>query len=107
MVTALIARGYAQGADSCIVGWLICATLYMITCFAFQCNRKNPQSVILAFLLAEFIVDIIWAVVYFGPNGYINHGIGAVLWLVLWPISLFLAGLIPTVGNKLKSQRNY
>lgn len=104
MITALIARGYVQGADSFIVGWLICAALYMISCFAFRCNRKSPQGVLLAFLLAEFVVDVIWAVVYFGPNGYINHGIGAVIWLGLWPLSLVVAGLVTAIAKR-KSQR--
>lgn len=100
MVTALIARGYVQGAGICMIGWLVCAAVYLIVCFAFRRNRKNPQSVILAFLAAEFVVDLIWAAVYFGSDGYTNLGLRGAWWMALWPIALVAAGLLPAAVKR-------
>lgn len=58
------------------------------------------KEVLLWGLIAEFAVDLIWAIVYYWNFSYVNHGIGAIYGLIIWPIFLAAAGIIATVKSK-------
>ncbi|MCD7754799.1 MAG: hypothetical protein LUJ09_00445 [Firmicutes bacterium] len=100
MVTALISQSYVNHAGAWLAGWFVCSLVYMIVCFMFKTNRRNVKHVLFSFLLMEFVVDVAWALIYYGPDGYINQGLSSVLGLLLWPAALIISGVIVTVNGK-------
>ena len=103
MITAIYSLGGVHGAEIWLVFWLVCAAAYFGICAAFKSNRgkSGMKEVLFWGLIAEFAVDLIWAVVYYCNISYVNYGVGAVYGLIIWPIFL-AAGIIATVKNKRK-----
>lgn len=101
MITLLISRGYVTGANEALMLWLACAVLYAAGCFAFRPNRRTPGagSVFRGFLYAELAVDLLWCLALYGPQGYVNRGVGSAFLIFLWPLALVVAALVVTVRN--------
>lgn len=104
MVTAIYSLGGVHGAEIWLLFWVFCAAAYFGICAAFKCNRSKAgmKEVLLWGLIAEFAVDLIWAVVYYWNFSYVNCGVGAVWGLTIFPIFLAAAGITATVKNKRK-----
>jgi hypothetical protein len=102
MITAIISTAYANGAEMWLIGWLACMLLYFAVLILFRRNRtKNGvKNILLCFLSAEFIVDLAWSLIYYDRAGYVNHGLAAVYWLLLWPAALLVSGILASKLNK-------
>ncbi len=103
MITAIISQGQVNGAAIWLIGWIMFMCLYFAVTLLIKNNRNKKQSiknVFSYFLIAEFITDLIWALVYYDNSGYINYGIGAVYGLIIWPIFLIIAAVLVTIENK-------
>ncbi len=104
MITAIYSLGGVHGAEIWLLFWALCAAAYFGICAIFKENRgkSGMKEVLLWGLIAEFAVDLIWALVYYNNFSYINYGIGAVYGLIIWPVFLMAAGIMATVKNKKK-----
>lgn len=102
MITAIYSLGGVHGAEIWLVFWILCAAAYFGICAIFKANRGKlgMKEVLLWGLIAEFAVDLIWALVYYHNISYINYGIGAVYGLIIWPVFLVAAGILATLKNK-------
>lgn len=101
MITLWISRGYVTGATEALMFWLACTVLYAAGCFAFRANRNagGPGPVAWGFLTAELAVDLLWCLTLYGPQGYVNHGVGSAFLIVLWPLALLVTALVVTTKN--------
>lgn len=104
MITAIYSVGGVHGAEIWVLFWVLCAAAYFGICAMFKTNRSKSgmKEVLFWGLIAEFAVDLIWAIVYYWNFSYVNYGIGAIYGLIIWPIFLAAAGIIATVKNKRK-----
>lgn len=86
MVTAVYSLTRVHGAELWLLFWLACAAAYLGISFRMERNRtkRGARNVWLGLLLAEGIVDLAWAVIYYRNGTYYNYGIGAVYGLLLW-----------------------
>lgn len=107
MITLLISRGYVTGAYEALTLWLVCSVLYTAGCFFFRTNRRpgGPALVAIGFFMAELAVDMIWCVTMYGPQGYVNHGVGSAFLIALWPLALLVTSLVVT-GKNMSRQKN-
>ena len=53
-------------------------------------------------LIAEVIIDLAWAIIYYHNSTYLNYGIGAVYGLILWVPVLLVTLFVVTHKNKQK-----
>lgn len=102
MITAIISTAYVSGAEMWLIGWFACALLFFAILLMPKKNRSKDgiRNLLLSFLTAEIIVDLVWALIYYDSSGYSNHGIGAIYWLLLWPAALAASGILVTKLNK-------
>lgn len=102
MITAIISTAYVHDAEIWLIGWLVCALLYFAVLILPKKNKtKNGiKNLLFYFLLAEILVDLVWALIYYNKSGYVNHGIGAAYGLLLWPVALVISGIFATKLNK-------
>lgn len=107
MITLLISRGYVTGAYEALTLWLVCSALYAAGCFFFRANRRpeGPIFVAIGFFIAELAVDMIWCVTMYGPQGYVNHGVGSVFLITLWPLALLVTALVVTGKNMARQKK--
>ena len=108
MVTAVYAMGYVYGASLWLIGWTVCAILYVGGCMLVPSNRRKGcrLAVWIGLLLADVITDIGWMLLYFPDGDYINYGIGAVGGLLLWPLLLLVTGIVVTTRNRICTARS-
>lgn len=102
MITGLYALGRVVGADWLIMGFLVCALIYLSLCCMFEQNRKKAglnRVLIFLFATASFC-DLIWYFLYFPGGEYVNRGIGSVVGALIWPGLLFLSGIVVTLINE-------
>jgi hypothetical protein len=102
MITAIISMSFVTGAKMWLIGWLVCTLIYFVVLLLKRSNRtKNGiKNILLTFLLAGFLVDLVWALIYYNKSGYVNHGIGAVYVLLLWPAALAISGFAASMLNR-------
>jgi hypothetical protein len=102
MITAIISTAYVNSAEMWLIGWFTCSLIYFAVLLLSKRNRTKDgiKDILLCFLSAEFIVDLVWALIYYDSSGYVNHGIGAVYWLLLWPVALAACGVFAAKLNK-------
>lgn len=102
MITAVISSSFVTGTKMWIIGWLVCTLVYFIVLLLPRSNRtKNGiKNILLTFLIAGFLVDLVWALIYYDKSGYVNHGIGAIYVLLLWPAALVASGIAASVLNR-------
>lgn len=103
MVTAVYSLTYVHGAELWLLFWLLCVIGYLGICFMMKQNRtKNGiRTIMIGLLIAEVIVDLIWAIVYYHNGTYLNYGVGAVYGVVFsWIPALIITAVIVTVINR-------
>ena len=63
-------------------------------------TRNGIKTVLLGLLIAELVIDLIWAIFYYHNGSYINYGLGAIYGLMMWIPALIITGIIVTAKNK-------
>ena len=102
MVTAIYSLSQVHGAELWLLFWFICLVVYLGVCMLIKQNRTNRafKNVLIGLLIAEVIIDLVWALIYYHNGTYINYGIGAIYGLFLWIPALLVTFLIVTYKNK-------
>lgn len=105
MVTAIYSLSQVHGAELWLLFWFICLVVYLSICLAFKSNRTKAgiKNTFIGLLLAEVVVDLAWALIYYHNGVYINYGIGAVYGMFMWIPALIIAAII--VSNKNKTNK--
>lgn len=106
MVTAINSLSKVHGAELWLVFWLVCAAAYLGISFLFKPNRTKmgTKNVLIGLLIAEVIVDLVWAIIYYHNGTYLNYGIGAVYGLLLW-VPILTATLVIITAKNRKADR--
>jgi len=102
MVTAIYSLSQVHGAELWLVFWLVCIAVYLGISFLIKPNRTKmgTKNVLIGLLLAEVIIDLMWAIIYYHNGTYLNYGIGAVYGLLLWIPVLVVTLVIVTAKNR-------
>ena len=102
MVTAVYSLSFVHGAELWLLFWLLCLIAYLGICFAFRINRTKSgrKTVLVGLLIAEVLIDLLWAVIYYHNGTYLNYGIGAVYGIILWIPVLAITAMIVSVKNR-------
>lgn len=102
MITLLISRGYVTGAETALMGWFLCTAVYFAGCmlFSFNRSRNGLRRIGTWFLVTELVVDLLWCLIWYGDQGYVNYGVGGAYVVVLWPGALLVAGIVATAMNQ-------
>ena len=102
MVTAIYSLSQVHGAELWLLFWLVCVAVYLGIGFLIKDNRtKNgAKNVLIGLLIAEVIIDLMCAIIYYHNGTYLNYGIGAVYGLLLWVPFLAVTLVAVTVKNK-------
>ena len=102
MITAIYSLSFVHGAELWILFWFLCLIAYLGICFAFRTNRTKSgrKTVLVGLLIAEVLIDLVWAIVYYHNGTYLNYGIGAVYGIVLWIPVLAVTAIIVSVKNR-------
>ena len=102
MVTAIYSLSQVHGAELWLVFWLVCVVAYLGISFIIRYNRtkKGIKNVFIGLLVAEVIIDLAWAIIYYHNGTYLNYGIGAVYGLLLWVPVLAVTLVIITAKNR-------
>ena len=71
-------------------------------CFMMKPNRTKSgmKTVLTGLLVAEVVIDLIWAAIYYHNGTYLNYGIGAVYGLLLWVPILLITWAAVTAMNR-------
>ena len=90
MLTAVYSLGRVNGAEIWLVGWLICAVVFVLAGFLRKENRNVREfgRRLNGLLAAGAVVDLIWFCLYCPDGEYANPGIAGVYFLILWPVLL-------------------
>lgn len=102
MVTAIYSLSNVHGAELWLLFWMICLIIYVAGCFIMRPSRTRNgiKTVLLGLLIAELVIDLIWAIFYYHNGNYINYGLGAIYGLMMWIPALIITGIIVTAKNK-------
>ena len=102
MVTAIYSLSQVHGAELWLLFWLVCVVVYLGISFLLKDNRTKMgvKNVLIGLLIAEVIIDLVWAIIYYHNGTYFNYGIGAVYGLLLWVPILAVTLVVVTVKNK-------
>ena len=102
MVTAIYSLSFVHGAELWLLFWLACVIAYMGLCLAAKPNRtkRGIKTVLTGLLVAEVVIDLIWAAIYYHNGTYLNYGIGAVYGLLLWVPILLITLAAVTAMNR-------
>ena len=55
---------------------------------------------LICLLIAEVLIDLVWAIIYYHNGTYMNYGLGAVYGLLLWVPILAVTLVAVTFKNK-------
>lgn len=104
MVTAIYSLSQVHGAELWLLFWFICVVAYLGVCMLIKQNRtkRGVKNVLIGLLIAEVIIDLVWAIIYYHNGTYLNYGIGAVYGLILWVPVLLVTLFVVTHKNKQK-----
>ena len=102
MVTAIYSLSHVHGAELWLLFWLLCLIGYLGICLAFKSNRTKAgiKNTFIGLLIAEVVVDLVWALIYYHNGVYINYGIGTVYGMFMWIPALIITAIIVTSKNK-------
>ena len=102
MITAIYSLSKVNGAELWLLFWLVCVVVYLGIGFLLKNNRtkKGVKNVLIGLLIAEVLIDLVWAIIYYHNGTYLNYGIGAVFGLLLWVPILAVTLIVVTVKNK-------
>lgn len=105
MVTAIYSLSFVHGAELWLLFWFVCLIAYVGACCLIKANRtkKGIKTTLIGLLIAEVIIDIVWAIIYYHNGTYLNYGIGAVYGLALWIPVLIITGIVVTMRNRKES----
>lgn len=106
MITAMYSLSHVHGAELWLLFWFVCVVAYLGIGFLNKHNRtrKGVKNVLIGLLVAEVIIDLLWAIVYYHNGTYLNYGIGAVYGLFMWIPVLVVTLVIITAKNR-KAER--
>lgn len=101
MITAIYSLSFVHGSELWLMFWLVCVSAYIGICFMMKPNRsrKAIKTVFLGLLVAEVIIEIVWATIYYHNGTYSNYGIGGIYGLLLWIPALVFTSIIVTAKN--------
>ena len=104
MVIAVYSLGKVYGAELWFLFCLFCVLVYVGGSLSIKENRSKEgiRNVWIGLLIAEEIIDIVWAVLYYRHGGYSNYGIGAGYGLLLWIPVLLITAACVTIKNRKK-----
>lgn len=104
MVTAIYSLSQVHGAELWLLFWFVCVVAYLGVCMLIKQNRtkRGIKNVLIGLLIAEVIIDLAWAIIYYHNGTYLNYGIGAVYGLILWVPVLLVTLFVVTQKNKQK-----
>lgn len=104
MVTAIYSLSQVHGAELWLLFWFVCVVVYLGICVLIKPNRtkRGIKNVLIGLLIAEVIIDLAWAIIYYHNGTYLNYGIGAVYGLILWVPVLLVTLFVVTHKNKQK-----
>ncbi len=107
MITAIYSLANVHGAELWLLFWFICIVIYVGMCFIIKPNRtkSGAKTTLVGLLIAEIIIDLAWAIIYYHNGSYINYGVGAIYGLVMWIPVLLLTEVIVTLKNRKASDR--
>ena len=102
MMTAIYGLSLVHGAELWILFWFLCLIAYLGICFAFRTNRTKSgrKTVLVGLLIAEVLIDLVWAIVYYHNGTYLNYGIGAVYGIIMWIPVLAVTAMIVSLKNR-------
>ena len=102
MLTAMYSLTQVRGAELWLLFWFVCVGVYLGVSFLVKDNRtKNGvRNVLIGLLIAEVIIDLVWAMIYYHNGTYLNYGIGAVYGMLLWVPLLIITLIIVTMKNR-------
>ena len=102
MVTAIYSLSQVHGAELWLLFWLVCVVVYLGIGFLFKNNRtkKGVKNMLICLLIAEVLIDLVWAIIYYHNGTYMNYGLGAVYGLLLWVPILAVTLVAVTFKNK-------
>lgn len=102
MVTAIYSLSHVHGAELWLLFWAVCVVVYLGISLLFKPNRtrKGVKNVLIGLLIAEVVIDLVWAIIYYHNGTYLNYGIGAVYGLLLWVPLLVVTLVITTAQNR-------
>lgn len=102
MVTAIYSLSRVHGTELWLLFWLICVVVYLGISFLIKRNRSKTgiKNVLVGLLIAEVIIDLMWALVYYHNGTYFNYGIGAVYGILLWIPILTVTLVFVTIKNR-------
>lgn len=102
MVTAIYSLSQVHGAELWLLFWLICVVVYLGISFLIKRNRSKAgiKNILVGLLIAEVIIDLMWAVIYYHHGTYMNYGIGAVYGILLWVPILTVTLIFVTIKNR-------
>ena len=106
MFTAIHSLNNVIGAEYWLIGFLVCALIFVLGCLLFkQCRTpKGIRTIVFSLLLSEIVCDIAWYLIYYPAGNYHNYGIGGVFVLLLWPVLLLIAGIITVKRNTVAAE---
>ncbi len=107
MITAIVAAiDHVTGADIWLIGFFLCAVLYLIGNLFRRANRtkKGTKCLLFGLLLAEILCDIFWKFCFYPQGEYVNPGLAGVFSLLAWPLLLIVVSGAVNFINK--RQRN-
>ena len=81
--------------------WFLSAVLYFVIFSLIKGN--SVKSVVLGFVCAEVIFDIIWLINYHFNRWYLEYGVGITYGFFMWCILLVVAGVVVTIRNLKKA----
>lgn len=102
MITAIYSLSFVHGAELWILFWFLCLIAYLGICFAFRTNRTKSgrKTVLVGLLIAEVLIDLVWAIVYYHNGTYLNYGIGAVYGIIMRIPVLAVTAMIVSLKNR-------
>lgn len=102
MVTAIYSLSQVHGAELWLLFWFLCVVVYLGISLFMRQNRtkQGVKNMLIGLLIAEFVIDIVWAIIYYHNGTYLNYGIGAVYGLFLWIPVLIVTLIVVTYMNK-------
>ena len=102
MVTAIYSLSHVHGAELWLLFWFICVVVYLGIGLLIKHNRtkKGIKNVLIGLLIAEVIIDLMWAIIYYHNGTYLNYGIGAVYGLLLLVPILVITLFVITAKNR-------
>ena len=109
MVTAIYSLTYVHGAELWLLFWFLCVLGYVGICLMLKPNRtKNGiKTTMIGLLIAEVVIDLAWAIIYYHNGTYLNYGVGAVYGLFLWIPVLVITSIIVSARNKFVGENRY